>query len=273
MNAYNDASGCLPAEASPVGRPKMASCLRLLLIVAVSLGGCDRGPRTSLPNPPAGEPLSYVALGDSYPAGGGPVDGESYVDHYEDLIEQRSGTEVEVTDLAVSGATTADLLTSISGAEEKAALGRAQLVTITIGGNDFLQTAGSCRTEMACFEETLARIEDRLTEVAERVRAEAPTALILMTNYPDVVAGNPAALSFLGYGSFGTAREIAMRSSEMVCSVAERHGMTCVDVYGAFNGPDGQTSAWEEGLLAIDIIHPSAEGHRLIARVLCDLAC
>jgi lysophospholipase L1-like esterase len=245
----------------------------VVLVVTLALTGCDRGPRTSLPEPPPGAPLAYVALGDSYPAGGGPVGGESYVDHYEDLIEQRTDTEVEVTDLAVSGATTADLLTTISGPDERAALQEAQLVTITIGGNDFLQTAGACRTEMACFDETLDEIEDRLIEVAGRVRVEAPGALILMTNYPDVVAGNPAALSFLGYGSFEIAREISMRSSELVCSVAEDHDMTCVDVYRAFNGADGEASAWEEGLLATDIIHPSPEGHRLIARLLCDLAC
>lgn len=244
-----------------------------LIVACLGFTGCDRGPQTTLPEPSPGAPLAYVALGDSYPAGGGPVGGESYVDHYEELIEQRANTEVEVTDLAVSGAATADLLTTISGAEERAALDRAQLVTITIGGNDILQTVEACRGEMVCFDETLAQIEDGLIRVAARVRAEAPAALILMTNYPDVVAGNPAALSFLGYESFETAREISMRSNEMVCSVAERHGMTCVDVYGAFNGEDGKTSAWQEGLLATDILHPSTEGHRLIARLLCDLAC
>ena len=251
----------------------MRPLIAVLLAASLGAAGCDRGPGTSLPEPPPGAPLTYVALGDSYPAGGGPVGGESYVDHYEDLIEQRSDTEVAVTDLAVSGATTTDLLSTISGAEEKAALRQAQLVTITIGGNDFLQSAGACRTQMDCYDATLTEIEGRLLEVAARVRAEAPGALILMTNYPDVVAGNPSALSFLGYGSFETAREISKRSSDMVCSVAQRHGMTCVDVYRAFNGPDGEASAWEEGLLAIDIIHPSSEGHRLIARLLCDLAC
>ena len=245
----------------------------VLLVATLGSSACDRGPLTPLPEPPPGAPLAYVALGDSYPAGGGPVGGESYVDHYEDLIEQRNDSEIQVTDLAVSGATTADLLTTISGAEARAALRQAQLVTITIGGNDFLQAAGACRTEMACLNETVAEVEERLIEVAGRVRAAAPDALILMTNYPDVVAGNPPALSFLGYGSFEAAREVSMRSSEMVCSVAERHGMTCVDVYRAFNGEDGETSAWKEGLLAVDIIHPSAEGHRLIARLLCDLAC
>ena len=245
----------------------------LLVAVTLSSTACDRGPRTPLPEPAPGIPLTYVALGDSYPAGGGPVGGESYVDHYEDLIERRSETEVEVTDLAVSGATTADLLTTISGAEAKTALQQAHLVTVTIGGNDFLQAAGECRTDLACLNGTVDDIEVRLVEVATRVRAEAPDALILMTNYPDVVAGNPAALSFLGYGSFEAAREVSMRSSEMVCSVAERNDMTCVDVYRAFNGNDGRTSAWGEGLLAVDIIHPSAEGHRLIARLLCDFVC
>ena len=177
-----------------------------------------------------------------------------------------------VTDLAVSGATSADLLTTIAVTEARAALSDAQLITITIGGNDFLQGAGACRT-LVCLEPLLSDIERRLNEVAAQVRTYAPDALILMTNYPDVVAGNPAALSVLGYGSFEVAREVAVRSSDLVCSVAERHDFVCVDIYRAFNGPQGDESPWDEGLLAEDIIHPSPEGHRLIARLLCEIAC
>lgn len=177
-----------------------------------------------------------------------------------------------MTDLSVSGATTADLLTTISVTEARAALSEAQLVTITIGGNDFLQGAGACRTPV-CLEPLLTDIERRLNEVAAQVRSRAPGALILMTNYPDVVAGNPAALSALGYGSFEVAREVSVRSSDLVCSVAERHDFVCVDIYRAFNGPEGDESAWDDGLLAEDVIHPSAEGHRLIARLLCEVAC
>ena len=251
---------------------RLTACIGSCLIVGVGLVGCDRASETTLSSPPPGEPLTYVALGDSYPAGAGPVGGESYVDHYEDLIEQRSDIEVEVTDLSVSGATTEDLMKTISSQQEQAFLQEAQVITITIGGNDFLQTASACR-DLACFEGVLPAIETRLTDAAARVRAAAPDALILMTNYPDVVAGNEAALGFLGYGSFEVARDISMRSSELVCSVAERHGMRCVDVYEAFNGADGEKSAWEEGLLATDIIHPSEDGHRLIAQLLCDIAC
>jgi len=253
-------------------RTKAPACIGLLLIVGFGLAGCDRGSETVLPAPPAGEALSYVALGDSYPAGGGPVSGESFVDHYEDLIEQNSGIEVEVTDLAVNGATTEDLLAAISSPQQRAGLTGAQVITITIGGNDFLQTARTC-TEPACFEGVLVEIEDRLNVIAARVRDAAPDALILMTNYPDVMAGSAAALAFLGFGSAEVARDISMRSNEMICAVADRHGMRCVDVYGAFNGADGEASARDKGLLANDIIHPSEEGHRLIAQLLCDIAC
>ncbi|HWC13464.1 MAG TPA: SGNH/GDSL hydrolase family protein [Actinomycetota bacterium] len=252
-------------------RARLAALGAAAALVGAASAACDRG-NDPLPEPPPGAPLAYVALGDSYPAGGGPVAGESYVDHYEELIEQRSGTDVEVSDLAVSGATTADLLAAISSPDARAALERAHLVTITIGGNDFLQTAGTC-SALPCYEALLGEIEKRLDEVAMRVRSEAPDALILMTNYPDPVAGNPAALAFLGYGSFDVAREISTRSSDLVCSVAERHDITCVDVHAAFNGPDGDRSASDEGLMADDIIHPSDKGHRVIAGLLCDIAC
>ena len=242
-----------------------------LVVMSLGVAGCGRSGAT-LPERPPGVPIAYVALGDSYPAGGGPVAGVSYVDHYEELIEERSGAPVDVTDLSVSGATTDDLSSAIATPDAQAALREAHLVTITIGGNDFLQATGTCRT-LACFQPVLGDIQRRLTAVAGQVRSKAPSALILMTNYPDPVAGNPAALGFLGYGTFEDARAISRRSSELVCSVAERHDMTCVDVYRAFNGEAGEDSAWDQGLLAEDIIHPSAEGHRLIAELLCDITC
>ncbi len=250
-------------------RKAMARTLSTVALLG-ALGACDRAPGET-PERAPGEPLRYVALGDSYPAGGGPVGGVSFVDHYERLVQQQ-GTDISVTDLSVNGATTADLEMVLDEASNQAALRDAHMITDTIGGNDFLHEAPACRVR-ACYEGLLDRIQDRLDQVAGRIRELAPEAAVLMTNYPDPVAGNPRAVAVLGPGSMMMARDVFAKGADLVCNVAARHHIACVDVYAAFNGEDGQSSAYQRGLLSHDVIHPSAAGHRLIAQLLCDVTC
>jgi lysophospholipase L1-like esterase len=58
------------------------------------------------------------------------------------------------------------------------------------------------------------------------------------------------------------------RFNSAMCEVAALHDAVCVDVYHAFNGPDGMAPAG--ALLAPDRTHPSASGHELIADLLAD---
>ena len=55
----------------------------------------------------------------------------------------------------------------------------------------------------------------------------------------------------------------------MLCAAAEENGFPCVDIYTAFNGPDGLTPSGE--LLAGDYTHPSDKGNEVIAGVLVDM--
>jgi hypothetical protein len=41
--------------------------------------------------------------------------------------------------------------------------------------------------------------------------------------------------------------------------------MQCVDIYTAFNGPDGSESPYEKGLLSHDGEHLTDDGHEAIA--------
>jgi lysophospholipase L1-like esterase len=58
--------------------------------------------------------------------------------------------------------------------------------------------------------------------------------------------------------------------SAMTCTAAQANGVTCADIYHAFNGPGGLKPAPD--LLAADTVHPSDKGNEAIARVLVDLS-
>ena len=97
----------------------LALCLALSLLPASALAA-------------GGEQKSYVALGDSITTGYGLDEAQSFA---EQIAEQEGYT---LTNLAKDGATSSMLLTSLSDSEVSSAIASADLITITIGGNDLM---------------------------------------------------------------------------------------------------------------------------------------
>ena len=86
-----------------------------------------------LPTAAFAQGKSYVALGDSITAGYGLADGEKA---FPEIVAEAKG--YELTNLAVSGATSQDLLGVVQNSANTAVLANADLITITIGGNDLM---------------------------------------------------------------------------------------------------------------------------------------
>ena len=76
---------------------------------------------------------SYVALGDSITSGYGLSDDDP---GFTELVAESGG--YALTNLAEDGAATADLLETLSEEETSAAVAEADLITVTIGGNDLM---------------------------------------------------------------------------------------------------------------------------------------
>ncbi|HEX7956701.1 MAG TPA: SGNH/GDSL hydrolase family protein [Pyrinomonadaceae bacterium] len=186
-----------------------------------------------------GEPVVYVALGDSTGVGVGARKGGGYVARLFERVERvRPGSRL--VNLCASGATTADVLRT-----QAARVGGARptLVTIGIGINDLTRQHPP---------EQFAR---NLEEIVTRVRAETP-APVVVSNLPDV-SHAPALPAFL--------REEARRRlglyNERVADVAARHRLHLADafaksaavipVHPEFFSPDG--------------FHPSDEGYEFWA--------
>jgi lysophospholipase L1-like esterase len=54
----------------------------------------------------------------------------------------------------------------------------------------------------------------------------------------------------------------------VACEVAGRHDAVCVDLYAAFNGPDGSIDPVALGYFGPDGTHPNQKGMELIATTL-----
>jgi lysophospholipase L1-like esterase len=143
--------------------------------------------------------VNYVALGDSYSSGLGagdyiPASGscersaEAYPEQWADAHSPASFVSV-----ACSGATTADVRSS----QVTALSASTTLVSITIGGNDagfssvmetcVLLPTSSCLNAIAAAESFIAsQLPGRLGTTLQAIRADAPTARVVVLGYPDL---------------------------------------------------------------------------------------
>ncbi|MER6401462.1 SGNH/GDSL hydrolase family protein [Kitasatospora sp. NPDC001603] len=201
--------------------------------------GSVRGER----NPGAGsavEPVRFVALGDSLTEGvGDPVTGgwRGWAALLSGSLAP-PGVGVEFTNLARSGARTTDLTTEQLPA---ALVLRPRLAAVVVGGNDTLRSGFD-------IGRTARELDTTLRELS-RVGAQVLTACL---PDPGTLLRLPRPL----------ARPLARRMdavNTVVHALSARHRALHLHVAGL---------PWtaRRGLLSVDRLHPSAEGHRLIAR-------
>jgi lysophospholipase L1-like esterase len=200
-----------------------------------------------------------VALGDSITRGVGDRRG-GYVERAADALRRR-GRQVVVTNLAASGDETGDLLRLLAdSAEARAALAAADLVVVSIGGNDFshaLRGGRAERSERAGspdddveIEAALVKARANLREILQRLRALAPAAAIralgLYNPFEIAVEGRAAARAQLL--AWNNVIEEATHPLEDALAVP------LADLFE--RRPDR---------LAGDRFHPGGDGHALIA--------
>ncbi len=186
-----------------------------------------------------GEPVAYVALGDSTGVGVGARKGGGYVARlFERLERARPGSRL--VNLCVSGATTADVLRAQVG---RVGGERPSLVTLGIGINDV--------TRQVAPEQFALNFEEIIT------RLHAQTAApVVVSNLPDV-SHAPAVPAFLRAEALRRIRLF----NERIADAAARHGLHLADAFEKsaaviptppeFFSPDG--------------FHPSDEGYEFWA--------
>ncbi len=221
---------------------------------------------TAAPAPVA--PWSLVVVGDSIPYNS-PSDCPGctgFVDRYATGIFQATGHPVQVQNLSQHNNLGTDgLLKELqSDTARRAALAGADIIIVSIGGNDIAWNINDdpCdgpttdSPDWSKFNPTCAaaaaeifrpKLESVYSQIAA-LRAGKPTIFRTNNRYNDFIDAN-----FPPEGVKAT-HDLVEAWNAMLCPAAQAHGFTCADIYHAFNGSDGITPAGD--LLAGDYTHP-----------------
>lgn len=251
--------------------------------LALLVAGCsddDREPSS------AAEP-SVVALGDSIPLNEASTcpGCDGFIDTYAEAVGAR------VDNLAVHGRRVQGVADQLAAGEAADALADADLVIVSFGANDYPPYRGTqqpCRvadtptfeaavaalaaTTTACVgrvvRSTLRTAYDALAEVLD----EAPDARLAVLAPYDFWVGWPEVEGVPDRAMIADAQRtmtyaVRVWRDALCAVVADLHG-TCIDLYTAFNGPDGDRPAGD--LLSSDHTHPSQEGNDLIRDLLLE---
>ncbi|MHA7303344.1 SGNH/GDSL hydrolase family protein [Pseudarthrobacter sp. MDT1-22] len=234
---------------------------------------------TAIPAEAAAPPQTdYVALGDSYAAGQGAApytDRTCFVSRkgYPVIADNLKGVQL-TANAACSGytigAVASNLPASVAGAE---------VVTITVGGNDLDATGllatcfavpdacpGAAAVREAVLRDAIVNpssnaLVQGLAGLSQAVRAQASDARIVFTGYPmlfDPAFPDPRA---------GVVNQLTAGLNDVIRLSAMRSGAEYVDVATAFAGHGiGSAEPWinfnAANILAPANFHPNGEGYR-----------
>lgn len=256
-----------------------------LAVAATLLAGCGGSSSTPTvrtvrpPTPTTGGQVSLVGLGDSIPAGDECPGCTPFVELYGQQLAQQRSAPVQVTNLGVGGWTSSDLLGALQpGGDDAAAVAAADVVTVTIGANDFFAQldsylAGDCGggDGLGCFQPYLPQLRTTLTQVLQQIstlRAGRPTQ-VLVTGYWNVFPDGAVAQDEYGPGFLTASASLTTEANAVISSVAAAHGAAYADLVTPFKGAAGDADP--TALLADDGDHPDQAGHQAIADALVAL--
>ncbi|KUP04004.1 hypothetical protein Q75_16955 [Bacillus coahuilensis p1.1.43] len=198
--------------------------------------------------------LPYVAVGDSLTVGVGiPLFHFGFVERYAVKTEKYFHGRVPLQKFARIGATTDQILHMMSLPNVSSHLEKAEIISITAGGNDLIQGARAFLVDKD--EEKLKEVVkkaivniDKMIDVLEEYKRDArdDTYIIRVVNVYNPLP--EIELADLGIRKFNQHLE----------GFTKKPYIEVVDVYSAFKGK-------EEEYLSLDGIHPNERGYEVMA--------
>ncbi|MFC3885233.1 SGNH/GDSL hydrolase family protein [Bacillus songklensis] len=199
--------------------------------------------------------LNIVAIGDSLTEGVGDSSKQGgYVPGVVKFISrQKSVDDVRVTNLGKRGNRTDQLLQRLNQEDIVAQVARADIIFMTIGGNDMMKVVRDFfyNISLQTFDKEQVKYEKRLSKVLQRIRQINPDAHIYLIGFY-----NPFLHSLSSVNEINVVVKQWNESSEKVASKFK--GVTYVKVEDLFEV--------KEPLLAKDQFHPNKKGYELIAQ-------
>ncbi len=268
----------------------------VIALVVVALGACGTASDGSAPATVAPSPAAAPTDASDYLVAvfGDSIGGEPgslcqgctpFVDRYGDALAAATGETVAVRNLSQPSLRVEQLLQRLAdGSSMATTAASADAILVAIGTNDapWNITDDACdgpatavellpwaQYSDACIAEEVERFRPAFDAVFQRLvelRGGEPTIYRAIDRYNDWIGfeGGPVPPE-----AVEASVDYNVAWNEMICETAEANGFACGHVSTAFNGEDGRTASGD--LLAADYIHPSDEGHALIAEVLVDL--
>jgi lysophospholipase L1-like esterase len=210
--------------------------------------------------------LHLVALGDSI-AASKLCQCPRYPDVYSRLAAEALDQPVRAENIAVNGATSADLLYRLENMQPfQTAVRGADLITISIGFNDI----GPCvvaGTEPKCYATAIAGLKTTLEAIHDKIdtlQGDHPHILRETTYYDYYVGRSEGPQSTPAFHAFYVDQLASLNAT--ICAAVVAHDGLCIDLLPPFNGPAGDQDAGQ--FLVKDHIHPGTTGHELIAETI-----
>ena len=216
--------------------------------------------------------INYVVLGDSIASGYGL---KNTLDCYAATIAKEKS--YYLSNDAVPGHTTDDLLWVVChNTTARNDLQKADLISISIGGNDLIQFLANSSTSQlfdimlngvnaSSVKEAAQKVRTNLHNICEEIRSLNSTApIIFQTQYNPLYANNQ-------YSSYASMADKLAPAFDAVYNelMSDYSNIFVADVYTAFDNYYKATGKYD--VIQSDGIHPSESGHDLIAEVILDV--
>ena len=199
------------------------------------------------------KPLLYVALGDSLTVGVGSFFSSGFVKRYAYMTERTLRRKVFVRKIAKNGATTEDLLRILDNRFVQRAIRFADIITITIGGNDLIDADDfySKHRDARIFSSSLFKAQHNIASIIEKIAYIKSYHLnhtaIRIANLYNPKLENPMANYWINHYN-------------LFLEQLQNGNILIANLYNAFYARDKE-------LLIFDDKHPNAKGYQVMANV------
>ncbi|GGA49423.1 GDSL-type esterase/lipase family protein [Paenibacillus physcomitrellae] len=196
----------------------------------------------------------YTAIGDSLTTGFGALPGNGFVPVYRRMAEVRLREFVAYNNLGVNGLTSSELNQRVSrNPSFRQALKEADMITISIGGNDLIKASKAAQAQPS---NTSRILRGALQECKQNFSSIISEVYRLKSGY-----GKPHIIRVVGlynpYPRIGEATDWVQQFNRYAAQYSNQ-------VYGFANiYPD--FAGRERELLFLDHLHPNGRGYRTIA--------
>lgn len=219
----------------------------------------DTGTPVNITAPPrvdATAPKGMVApiiLGDSLARGTGDESGLGIAGRVVEELRRRKIPTQNAVNLAINGARTADLLKQIDSHNVRVLLGQANVIIVSIGGNDLWGDNNWRNAPPSDPQAVMNTVLDRVTRAVTAVRGANPNARIFVIGLYNPFVNTPFGGTLTPFLNDWNAK--------LIERFARDPNIVVVQTADLFN--------WRDRL-SFDRFHPGNEGYAMIARRIAD---